>query len=198
MKDDIATLYAYNRWADHLILDACWSLTPGQYAAEPVLGWSSVRSSMAHIAIATAGWLRALVTGGGLDLPTEADLPTVDDFARLLRSRLLLTRWQLPTLTPEGPRDRPHLRRRWSHRDPPPWLVFLHVVNHATYHLGQVASKLKRLGVEPPATDFVFYAFRKHSPDRLSRGCHSRIFPFPPGGKVVSVHTASVAGSSGE
>jgi hypothetical protein len=30
--------------------------------------------------------------------------------------------------------------------------------NHSTYHRGQVASKLKRLGAEQPATDFVFWA----------------------------------------
>jgi uncharacterized damage-inducible protein DinB len=30
-----------------------------------------------------------------------------------------------------------------------------------TYHRGQVASKLKRLGVEQPATDFVDWAFEQ-------------------------------------
>jgi hypothetical protein len=41
---------------------------------------------------------------------------------------------------------------RFGQRDP---------VNHSTYHCGQVASKLKRLGVEQPATDFVFWAFEQ-------------------------------------
>ena len=27
----------------------------------------------------------------------------------------------------------------------PPWVILRHVVNHATYHRGQIASKLKRL-----------------------------------------------------
>ena len=36
-----------------------------------------------------------------------------------------------------------------------------HLVNHSTYHRGQVAAKLKRLGVEPPATDLVFWAIEQ-------------------------------------
>jgi uncharacterized damage-inducible protein DinB len=43
----------------------------------------------------------------------------------------------------------------------PPWAVLRHVVNHSTYHRGQVASKLKRLGVEQPMTDFVFWAIEQ-------------------------------------
>ena len=43
----------------------------------------------------------------------------------------------------------------------PPWAVLRHVVNHATYHRGQVASKLKRFGVEQPATDFVYWVFEQ-------------------------------------
>ncbi len=35
--------------------------------------------------------------------------------------------------------------------------LLFHVVNHSTYHRGQIASDLKQNGVEPPVTDFVFY-----------------------------------------
>ncbi|MXV49346.1 damage-inducible protein DinB [Pedobacter sp. HMF7647] len=33
--------------------------------------------------------------------------------------------------------------------------ILLHVVNHSTYHRGQVAMELKLAGLQPPATDFV-------------------------------------------
>jgi uncharacterized damage-inducible protein DinB len=39
--------------------------------------------------------------------------------------------------------------------------VLRHVVNHSTYHRGQVASKLKRFGVEQPMTDFVLWALEQ-------------------------------------
>jgi uncharacterized damage-inducible protein DinB len=42
-----------------------------------------------------------------------------------------------------------------------------HIVNHSTYHRGQVASKLKRFGgaggggIEQPNTDFFFWAIEQ-------------------------------------
>jgi uncharacterized damage-inducible protein DinB len=34
--------------------------------------------------------------------------------------------------------------------------ILYHVVNHSTYHRGQVASLLRQAGIDPPVTDFVF------------------------------------------
>ena len=39
----------------------------------------------------------------------------------------------------------------------PPWAMLRHIVNHSTYHRGQVASKLKRFGVVQPTTDFFWW-----------------------------------------
>ena len=60
MQDDIMALFAYDRWANRKVLDACRKLTAEQYVAEPVPGWSSVRSTIYHIALATEFNLRAL------------------------------------------------------------------------------------------------------------------------------------------
>jgi uncharacterized damage-inducible protein DinB len=38
------------------------------------------------------------------------------------------------------------------------WAVFRHVVNHASYHRGQISSMIRRLGRDPKATDLVFWA----------------------------------------
>lgn len=35
--------------------------------------------------------------------------------------------------------------------------ILFHVVNHSTYHRGQIASDLKQSGIEPVVTDFIFY-----------------------------------------
>ena len=155
MKDDFATLYAYNRWADGLVLDACRKLTAEQYAAEPVLGWSSVRSTVCHIATVTERWLRGIAGQEIASVPDEAQLTTVDDAGQVLDRAYQIITDVLPSLTVEQlatPRTFRGRSREWVL---PPWLVLRHVVNHSTYHRGQIAAKLKRLGVDPPATDLV-------------------------------------------
>ena len=101
MQDDIAALFAYDRWANGKVLDACRKLTEEQYVAEPVPGWSSVRSTVYHIALVTDFHLRTLAGDPDESTPTEADVATVDDAARLLERAYHRFEEFRPTLTPE-------------------------------------------------------------------------------------------------
>jgi uncharacterized damage-inducible protein DinB len=161
MNDDFAALYAYNRWADRRVLEACRKLTAEQYTAEPVPEWSSVRSSIVHIAVVTEGWLRGLADDPDESVATEVDLPTIDHAEALLDRAYKTFESVLPTLTPERLARPRTFRRRGRAATLAPWALLRHVVNHSTYHRGQVASKLKRFGVEAPATDLVFWAFEQ-------------------------------------
>ena len=164
MKDDFASLYAYNRWADRRVLDACRKLTHEQYTAEPVPGWSSVRSSLFHIGVATDGWLCRLAgedTTQTTPNPTEEEYPTVADVERLLDHAYRTFESLVPKLTPDWLTAPQTFSRRGRTAVLPPWAVLRHVVNHGTYHRGQVASKLKRLGVEPPMPDFAWWVMEQ-------------------------------------
>ncbi len=35
--------------------------------------------------------------------------------------------------------------------------ILFHVINHSTYHRGQIASDFKQIGIEPLITDYIFY-----------------------------------------
>jgi uncharacterized damage-inducible protein DinB len=161
MNDDFETLFAFNRWANDKMLGACRKLTPEQYAAEPVPGWSSVRSTVYHIAVVTEGWLRGLKGDPDESVPTEAEVATADDAERLLERAYKHLDEILATFTPQRLATPVTLRRRGRSATLPPWAVLRHVVNHTTYHRGQVASKLKRLGVQQPETDFLFFALER-------------------------------------
>ena len=86
-------------------------------------------------------------------LPGEAELPTLDDDARLLAvAQDRLDRLAAPFV---------YRNTRGRAASLPLWAALRHVVNHASYHRGQVASKLKRFGVEPPVTDLVAWAIER-------------------------------------
>ena len=172
MNDDFASLYAYNRWADRRMLDACRKLTPEQYAAEPVPGWTSVRSSIYHIAIVTEGWLRGVAGESVQSVPTEAELATVDDAERLLDRAYQIFEDAGTLADAGGPVHAPDLQRPGRTAVLPPWAVLRHIVNHSTYHRGQVAAKLKRLGVEPPMTDMILWVMEQmQARSRLAWRC---------------------------
>ncbi len=161
MQDDIVALFAYDRWANRKVLDACRELTAEQYATEPVPGWSSVCSTAAHIALATEFNLRGLAGGPDDRVSTEADLATVDDVAQLLERAYGRFEELRPTLTPERLKSALTLRAAGRTFTLPRWAILRHIVNHSTYHRGQVASKLKRFGIEPPNTDFFFWVIEQ-------------------------------------
>jgi uncharacterized damage-inducible protein DinB len=157
MQDDVVALFAYDRWANTKVLDACRQLTAEQYLAEPVPGWSSVHSTISHIALATESNLRTLAGDPDARLPTEADLATVDDAARLLGRSYRRFEELRPTFTPEWLNTLLTLRAIGRTFTLPRWAILRHIVNHSTYHRGQVASKLKRFGIEQPITDFFWW-----------------------------------------
>jgi uncharacterized damage-inducible protein DinB len=161
VQDDVVALFAYDRWANTKVLDACYKLTAEQYVAEPVPGWSSVRSTIYHIAWVTEFHVRTVAGDPDDRMPTEADLATVDDAARLLECAYRRFEQLRPTLTPERLNSELTLRWPGGSATLPTWALLRHIVTHSTYHRGQVASKLKRFGIEQSITDFFWWAIEQ-------------------------------------
>jgi uncharacterized damage-inducible protein DinB len=86
MQDDVVNLFAYDRWANLRMLDACRRLTAAEYVAEPVVGWSSVRATVYHIAWVTELHVRKVAGVPDDGLPSEGDLATFSA-AAFTRSR---------------------------------------------------------------------------------------------------------------
>src|SRR5262249_53788006 len=143
------------------VLDACRQLTAEQYVAEPVPGVSSVRSTIHHIALATEWNLRTLAGDPDESIPAEADLATVDDAAQLLEHAYRRFEELRPTLTPGRRTNVLTLRWPGHTANLAQWALLRHIVNHSTYHRGQIAAKLKRFGVEQPNSDFFFWVIKQ-------------------------------------
>jgi uncharacterized damage-inducible protein DinB len=120
-----------------------------------------VRSTIYHIAWVTDLHLRTLAGDPDDSIPTEADLPTVDDAARLLERAYRRFEELRPTLTPERLSSMLTVRGRGYTFTLPRWAMLRHIVTHSTYHRGQVASKLKRFGIEQQISDFFFWVIEQ-------------------------------------
>lgn len=162
MTDDLPTLFAYDRWANARMFDACRKVPVERYGDEILPGWASLRSTVVHIVAATELWSRRFLEQPTTGFIPESELPTIEAAARLSDANHDAFDQLVRNLTPD------RLTALFTYRNlrgqtttAPLWAALRHVVNHATYHRGQVASKLARLGVEAPVTDFVYYAIEQ-------------------------------------
>lgn len=154
--DEVRTLYAYNSWANHRVLDACAPLSAEKFTQNIVSSFPSVRDTLAHIMLAEWVWLERW-QGRSPAFPPS-------DFADLASIR---ARWQkidgdLNAFVQElsvADLDRvvEYKNTKGTAFSNPMRQMLSHVVNHGTYHRGQITTMLRQLGATPLTTDLIAF-----------------------------------------
>jgi uncharacterized damage-inducible protein DinB len=163
MQDTLASMFEFNRWADERLLTACGQLTDEQYAREIGGSFPSIRATVAHHAGALRAWATRFEGGDVRALPSESEVPNAGVAMRLvIEGHEVLVR--------EAGRPAEDLAQIFTYRNLrgimvslPRWALLRHVVNHGTYHRGQIANMMRQVGVAPPATDYFLWAMEQHS-----------------------------------
>lgn len=157
--DRIKALYTYNRWANARILDAVSILTPEHYTLDMRSSHRSVRDTLVHIISAEWIWLMRLKGTSPKAMWSPSEFSTLS---------ILNARWSevrneqaefIASITEESLKTPiTYVNTQGETFTYPLWQILQHVVNHSTYHRGQVTTLLRQLDSEPIATDFlVFY-----------------------------------------
>jgi uncharacterized damage-inducible protein DinB len=160
--DDLESLYAFNSWANARVLETLRALPEADYEKEQGGGWPSLRATFVHIAGATDAWAERFSGRDATRLATVDDLPDLEAAARLLLAAEEKHRRLLPTYTPArlaGPFTWKNLKG--EEKTAPFWVVVKHVVNHQTYHRGQISTMARRLGHAPKSTDMVVWGIEQ-------------------------------------
>ena len=147
---ELRTLVDYHYWARDRLLDAIEPLAPGQLTQRIESSFPSIRETLAHLIGAESVWIArwdgdspvAFPDGSGLtDLATiRAEWLTQEHRLRSVLDRLGAHGIDQP-LDYRGFDGRQY-RQLFSE-------MLQHVVNHASYHRGQVTMMLRQLGVAP-------------------------------------------------
>ena len=152
-KQDVATLYEYNRWANGRTLDAVEKLDPAAFLKNLGNSFASIHATLVHIAGAEWAWLRRWHGDSPSTLPT-GDFPTVASLRERFQSLDREREAFLAGVTEE------RLQQPFNYKDLagnamrlPLVQSMQHVVNHGTYHRGQVTTMLRQLGATPIGTD---------------------------------------------
>ena len=167
---DIRRLFDYTEWANDLAMEAANRLPEEDLGRDVCVSHQSILGTLLHMAGAEWIWLerwhgRSPVKAEAWSRWTPevcADLATLKD----RWSEVIDRRTQLLTNIDED-RLAAELPFTLLSGDPSSMPLIdqmQHVVNHATMHRGQIVSMIRQLGIEPPATDLIFFLRREISP----------------------------------
>jgi len=161
--EDVRILYDYNAWANQRHLQAAEALTPEQFVKPMGSSFSSVRDTLAHICGAEWIWLERFQGRSPASLPDTTQFQDVaslrahwnEQEARLLRFVREIKQTDLDRVFE-------YKTLKFGVYKNPLWQSMQHLVNHGTYHRGQITTLLRQHGAQPVLTDLMhFYRERE-------------------------------------
>lgn len=159
MKELLQQYTAYNVWANQRITDLVRTLTEEQVQQDINSSFRSIYKTLLHSWNAEAAWWRRINNLPQDNLPFNTFTGTVTGLCdEFLKQSQAWKDWAA-TVTDEA------LQQQLTYQNfageqftQPVYQVVLHVVNHATFHRGQLITMFRQVGVEKLfSTDFTMY-----------------------------------------
>ena len=163
---DVSLLIDYNYWARDRVLEAVATITPEQFIRPMGSSFRSVRDTIAHICAAEHIWITRLKGEQPLGLQKPDRLPDIDSARKEWTKLEGEMREQLARLGPEAvERTIEYQDLRGSDQSDMLWQVLQHMVNHGTYHRGQITTMLRQMdAATPKSLDLIaFYRERNRN-----------------------------------
>jgi uncharacterized damage-inducible protein DinB len=155
---DTQLMFDYNQWANTRLLNATGNLTPEQFVKDLGNSYRSVRDTMTHILGGEWIWL---MRWKGLSPDAIMQSNEIPDFQTLVErwKEVRMDQWNfiskisdeslLEVISYENLKG-----ETWEY---PLWQMMHQVVNHSTYHRGQVITMLRQLDAQPVPLDFLIF-----------------------------------------
>jgi len=161
--NDLRTLLDYHYWARDVIFDAVAPLTPEQFTREVDSSFKSVRDTVAHIYAADWIWYTRWLGESPKSLVAYDAFPDAASIRKAWVDLEGKVRAFVDGLGEAGVLRVFEYKLLSGATGASPFSQMLtHVVNHGSYHRGQVTTLLRQLGAAPPkSTDMItFYRLR--------------------------------------
>jgi uncharacterized damage-inducible protein DinB len=162
LTNGLLELLEYHRWATNLTVNTVKALTPEQFTRDLDSSFPSVRDTLVHVFTADRAWLGRLEGQS----PSRANASEFTDLDSLLEVwERVLQRWPIVV---ESLGDPGRLIEYKSFAGDPfsntLGQIVRHVVNHGTYHRGQVATMLRQLGAQAVSSDLIGFYRERNAP----------------------------------
>jgi uncharacterized damage-inducible protein DinB len=150
---EIKLLHAYNSWASNRIFDAVAQMTRDHYMQDLKASHGGIHGTLTHMVGAEKFWLSRWVGVPEAKLITPEEVPSLPELKALWEKVGFDMAKFLGTMTDKKLAGTFAMTTSkgdtFTHVY---WQAIQHVVNHSTYHRGQVVVMMRQLGVKPPGT----------------------------------------------
>jgi len=151
-------LYEYNAWADRRALEAACHLSKEQFTKPLGSSFPSVRDTLGHICGVEWLWLERFEGRSPSAIPDVKEFDDIEGLkARWTNFEPTLLNFVRSLTEDDLQRVMEYKTMKYGTYRNPLWQSMLHLVNHGTYHRGQITTMLRQLGAEPILTDLMHF-----------------------------------------
>lgn len=156
---DLTALLDFHYWARTRILDAVERLTPEQYTRDLQSSFPSVRDTLVHLLSAEQNWYLRWQGTSPTGMLDPSEFPDLESLRTAWTTHESKMRRFVDDLGETGvQRELDYRTLNGTESRSAMWEMILHVVNHGTYHRGQVTTMLRQLGAAPAkSVDLIVY-----------------------------------------
>jgi uncharacterized damage-inducible protein DinB len=163
MKEVLTQLSAYNIWANQLLFDTINKLPGEKQKQELSSSFRSLYATVLHMLDAESIWWQRMKLQERIIRPSD---DFKGDMKELSNNLLHQNRQWNEWIANANEHQLDHVFQYQNFKreqfKQPIYQMLLHVLNHGTYHRGQLVNMLRQLGVEKiPGTDFIEWSRRK-------------------------------------
>jgi len=154
----IQELYKYNAWANGQTFEAAEKLTTEQLHKDLGSSYRSVKGTLVHIVGAEWVWLKRWLGTSPKTLLDPTEFSSVEEIKNRWAAVEQERKEFLSRLTEDSlKKSLAYTNIKGQPFSYPLWQALQHLVNHSTYHRGQVTTLLRQLGAQPRGTDLLVY-----------------------------------------
>jgi len=151
-------LLVYTLWADRRLLKAVEEVRPEDLVRDTGSSFPSLLATFAHVLGAQRIWL-ARFAGRALDrVPGVGDFPDLPALVAGFAETQAEMEFFLAAVNDDQLKSEIHYANsRGETFSRPLWQPVLQLVNHSTYHRGQLVTMLRQMGYAAPQTDLIYF-----------------------------------------
>ena len=159
---EIKKLYAFNNWATNRIFETLDHVSDLDYKRNLKASCGSLHGTLTHIVAAEKIWLSRLTGKPETGLLTEHEVPTLQSLKAVWEDVAARMARLLAKLDDEALQGKLNYVTTSGESFTNTYAqVLQHIVNHASYHRGQIAVLMRQLDLVPVGTDMI--AFFRHT-----------------------------------